>query len=150
MRTTIETFHAHHRELLAALDRHLGDVARDPGGADLPALRSLLTDELVPHARGEERHLYTAVEEILKVRGQSTATMSIDHEAIEGYVEAIAEAIDAADYDSLPRLLQRMDAILRLHFEKEERVYLPLMAESLSEEQQTQVLEALESEPVRD
>src|SRR5690348_13806394 len=60
--------------------------------ADPKALSRFLRDELLPHAVGEDRYLYPAVEPLLKAHGMATATMRMDHRAIEGYVRSIEEA----------------------------------------------------------
>ncbi|NIN68731.1 MAG: hypothetical protein GTO63_29300, partial [Anaerolineae bacterium] len=88
-------------------------------------------DDLLPHAIGEERHLYSAVEWLVKSYGQATATMRVDHEFIEGYIRQIAEAVQAlqgATEETRPEIESRLrhlalqlEAVLRVHLEKEER-----------------------------
>jgi hypothetical protein len=102
--------------LISAGDERSGDLRHDG---------PLLTHELLPHARGEERALYPAVEPLLKAHGRATATMSIDHEAIEGYVHRIEDAararMQAANDEraardaELVQLLLQLQAIFKLH-----------------------------------
>ncbi len=77
--------------------------------------------------------------------------MRVDHEFIEGYIRQIAEAVQAlqgATEETRPEIESRLrhlalqlEAVLRVHLEKEERVYLPLFEQHLSESEQQQVLD---------
>jgi iron-sulfur cluster repair protein YtfE (RIC family) len=84
-----------------------------------------LRTTLLPHAEWEEQVLYTAVGELLGGQ-KATATMSRDHVAISGMIEALAEA-DRADVTRLQELLYGLHALITVHFEKEEEIYLPLL-----------------------
>ena len=152
---------AHHRHLLEALDHHLtalsARASAGDGVAEAQALARFLAEELRPHARGEERALYPAVDPLVSRYARPTATMSIDHEHIDRYVSEIEQAARAAAAapleqraEALEGLLRRalqLAAIFRLHLEKEERVYLPLFEAHLSPEEQRRVLEAMHEEP---
>jgi len=151
MSQAIEVIRQHHRQILEAFQGHWQTLRRQPGPESLNALLHFLKTELLPHALGEERALYPAVEPLLKAWGQATATMVVDHEFIRRYVqavEALAERLRttsdaAALWDEVEAELLRLDAVLRLHLEKEERVYLPLMARHLSESVQRSILERM-------
>jgi hemerythrin-like domain-containing protein len=77
--------------------------------------------------------------------------MRVDHEFIERYIRQIGEAAQAlqgATEETRPeiesrlrRLALQLEAVLRVHLEKEERVYLPLFEQYLSESEQRQVLD---------
>lgn len=141
----------HHQELLNALTAQVAALVEGRPEADPQALATLLEDDLLPHAIGEERHLYSAVEWLVKTHGQATATMRVDHEFIEGYIRQIGEAVQAlqgATEETRPEIESRLrhlalqlEAVLRVHLEKEERVYLPLFEQYLSESEQQQVLD---------
>jgi len=143
----------HHRELANTLQEQVTALAEGRPEADPQVLAAFLKDELLPHAVGEERHLYTAVEPLVKAHGQATATMSVDHEFIEGYIGQIEGAVQAlqgaseatrpALEDRLQCLALQLEAVLQVHLEKEERVYLPLFEQHLSEEEQQQVLDGM-------
>ncbi len=143
----------HHRELLEALTAQVEALVEDQPTADPLALARFLKDELLPHAVGEEEHLYPTVEPLVKAHGRATATMSVDHELIARYIRRIGEAVEALqgtaaeEHPALQRCLQhlalQLEAVLRLHLEKEERVYLPLFEQHLSEEKQQQVLDGM-------
>lgn len=156
MATPLDAFRQHHRSLLERLDAAAEQLKSDPGGAVALELDRMLTVELLDHAHGEEAVLYAAVEPLLAVAGRATATMRIDHEYIERAVQQISQTIRslgcAPDKQEqlAGRLRQQLDAlrtILALHIEKEERVYLPLLEEHLSVEQQQMLLERVHSHP---
>ena len=147
-----DAIHDHHQQILAQLGDYVSALAPEGEAreGDPDALVEFLQGELMPHAAGEERHLYPAVDPLIRAHGRPSATMSVDHEFIAGYVRDIADAASglrqagAAERPALLRRLQRLviqlDAVLRLHLEKEERVYLPLFEEYLSDEDQQSVL----------
>ncbi len=146
-----EAFHEHHRQLLEYLEAYREGPTLSP--AELQGLRAFLLQDLLPHAQGEERALYPAVEPLIRQHGQATATMRVDHEFIEGYIRQIDGLIQriqgagpegrASAERELRRLLIELYALLRVHMAKEERVYLPLFERYLSPEEQQRVFEAM-------
>lgn len=153
MSQAAEAIRHHHRELMETLARHVKALVEGRPEVEPQGLARFLRDELLPHAAGEEKHLYPVVEPLIKAHGQATATMSIDHESIEDYIRQIGEAVTAVEgagpdqQPALQRQLQhlalQLEAVLRLHLEKEERVYLPLFEQHLSEEEQRRVLDGM-------
>lgn len=157
MSNACDAIRTHHRELVGALIAHVGEVTS--GDEEASALIEFLESDLLPHAASEERGLYPAIEELLRTHGSPTATMVIDHEFIRDYVRQIEETAGAmarAGHDRshlesrLRRLGVELEAVLRLHVEKEERVYLPLFEAHLSAEQQEAVLDAMHAAPLVD
>ncbi len=118
---------------------------------------TFLKTDLLPHAAGEERALYPHIDRLVAEHGKPTATMNVDHEYINAYVEEIAKTADAlkrgtaSERAQLARrlglLALRLDAIVELHTEKEERVYLPLIERYLSDAEQEKLLEELHAQP---
>lgn len=151
MSTVTDAIRAHHQELARTLTNHLHALEARKPDADSDALVTFLKTDLLPHAHGEERSLYPRVSDLIKAHGNPTATMSVDHEAIETYVEQIEAAADdlhagtaaqqAGARERLTRLTLQLDAVLRLHTEKEERVYLPLIERYLSSAEQKAMLD---------
>lgn len=149
-----DAFREHHHQLLEYLDAYREGSSLSP--AELQSLRTFLLKDLLPHARGEERALYPAVELLIRQHGEATATMRVDHEFIEGYIRQIDELIgqiqQAGPEDQanarrrLRQLLIELYALLRVHMAKEERVYLPLFERHLSPEAQQRVFEAMHEE----
>jgi hemerythrin-like domain-containing protein len=136
MTTVREAIHNHHQEISATLRQHVALIGAGSAGADPGALVAFLKHDLLPHAAGEERYLYPVVDPLVKAHGSATATMIVDHEFITGYVNQLEEteqalrSATAEAYPALQATLQRLclqlEALLLVHLEKEERVYIPL------------------------
>ncbi len=128
MRPT-EPFRKEHEELLAHID-HLGLAARELPGLD-PAERrevvgrvlGFLTGTLLPHARAEEEVLYPEWARLVGFE-DAAVPMVHDHEAIVARVERL-ERTDADDVDGLQELLFGLQALIAVHFRKEEDIQLP-------------------------
>ncbi len=140
----------HHQELLSEMESRVTALMGGEHDDDAQRLHGFLESELLPHATGEELHLYPAVEPLLAKEAKSTSTMSVDHEFIATYIDelgTIAKALkvaSGAEREALESrakgLAQAVLAILKLHLEKEERIYLPLFEKELSDEEQQAVL----------
>lgn len=154
---------AHHATLADTLDRYTASVESGLTDLDASALIGLLdgivaflSGELLPHAKGEERTLYPALDPVLRQHGRPTATMSVDHEYLGDYARQItemAQRMRSATGDEreqlepqLRRLLIQMQGLFRVHLAKEERVYLPLVEEVISAGDQQALLAALHEE----
>lgn len=154
---------AHHRALAETLDGYTADVEAGLVDRDTESLAALLagvtnflSGELLPHAQGEERTLYPALDPILREHGRPTATMSVDHEFIADYARQIAEtaqSLRAAPANEraelarrLGRQLTQLQAVFGVHLAKEERVYLPLVEQAISAGDQQTLLAALHEE----
>ena len=149
-----EAIRNHHRELEAKLGQHVQATVNGNGSAaSADAFIAYLKQELLPHAASEERELYPMVDELVRKHGRPTATMSVDHEAITDLAGRFAQAAAAlrdapaerraALGQSLRELAIRLDAVVRLHLSKEERVYLPLVEEHVTDDEQHRALERL-------
>lgn len=118
--------------------KDLGALAEEAPTLDEASLRTrlataleFLRDGLLPHAKEEERSVYPAVEKMLKAVGGATKTMSIDHRFIAETVDklkAISEgSLSKSDRQDARRLLFGLEALLEVHFTKENEAYLPLL-----------------------
>jgi uncharacterized protein (DUF2249 family)/DUF438 domain-containing protein len=143
----------HHSELAKTLKTQAQALDEGRADADPEALVEFLKKELMPHAKGEEKSLYPLMDDLVRQHGSPTATMSVDHEFIEDYVRQIEETSAAlasskngdrpALQKKLARLAVRLDALLAVHLEKEERVYLPLFEKYLSDPEQQRALDGM-------
>ena len=105
-----------------------GEVRDLPPGeraAQVGSVLEFLRGTLLPHAEWEEQVLYTAVGELLG-DARATAAMTRDHVAIGRMIEALGET-DTSDIARLQELLYGLHALITVHFEKEEEIYLPLL-----------------------
>jgi uncharacterized protein (DUF2249 family)/hemerythrin-like domain-containing protein len=153
MSTVRDTIHEHHVELAERLAAHVDALENGSPTADPDALVAFLKGDLLPHAHGEEEYLYPAVDPLVKQHGSATATMRVDHQFIAGYVaslEETARALGTASSAERPALLKRaarlalqLQALLQVHLEKEESVYLPLFERYLSSGEQQRILDGM-------
>lgn len=138
-----------HRHLVPHVDA-LGAAGDAVGRTDAAQLRALvdasyefLTEHLIPHAAAEDRALYPVVQRVMGAP-EATATMSRDHVEVGRLTErlgvlrerlAASARVDDDTADELRSLLYGLQALVRVHFAKEEEVYLPLLDERLTEAQ---------------
>ncbi len=154
MNTLTEAIRKHHLSLAKTLEAHARGVGGGEPQVERDAFVAFLKGDLLPHASGEERHLYAIVDTLVRKYGKPTATMMVDHEFIVDYVAKIEEisrqfaSVTSCEQRSqlfrrLRDLALRLDAIVELHLAKEERIYLPLIEEHVDEEQQGNMLRAI-------
>jgi hemerythrin-like domain-containing protein len=137
-----------HRELRPMIERirHVADaVGVVPPQAlheQVAEVRAFLAEELLPHAKGEEAALYPAVARILG-SPEATATMRHDHGEVAWLTEQLAAVLPELRAPSLPleveralrRILYGLYALVRVHVEEEEDIYLPLLDAQLTAEE---------------
>lgn len=136
-----------HAELSGHLDhlRSLADAVDETDEGDLRGRLArvvrFLRDGLLPHAAHEEETVYPVAEQLMRALGGATATMVLEHGLIATRVDEL-ERLAAGRYDAstraeLRRSLVALEAVLRGHFEKEERVYVPMLAHLTGDEAET-------------
>lgn len=131
--------HAHllpHIETLRTTADTVGHTSPDVLGTALAGLRRFLADHLIPHAEMEERLLYPAVGRVMGA-AESTATMSREHVEIGrlarelGALGETAGELDEERQAALRRVLYGLYTLVKVHFAKEEEIYLPLLEKRL-------------------
>lgn len=132
-----------HKALLPDIDDlrltedRLDEMAQDEVRRSLDRVYQFLTGQLIPHAAAEEEVLYPVVAKILG-SPQATATMSRDDIEVSrlieqlGWLRSQATGFDLKQMKNLRRVLYGLHALLKVHFAKEEEVYLPLLESHLS------------------
>lgn len=143
-----EPLRAEHRELLPHIDalRQAGDAV----GVQSPqqqqekvhASYTFLTEHLIPHAVAEDKVLYAEVDRLIGKSGNTgaTDTMRRDHTEVgtlTGQLGELAEqmhngSLSGTQQQELRRVLYSLHGIVKLHFAKEEEVYLPLLDRELT------------------
>jgi hypothetical protein len=149
-----ETFHSYHRELLARMQAALQDLddREDEDGAAFSVALSSLAEDFVRYVEANEASLYPAVAPLIRSEEEVMAPMKLDGRAIaddaaEGELTAL-ETLTSSEKGRRSRarrirlLAARSEAIIRLHFDKLERIYLPLLAE-LPAEQRRAIVEEM-------
>lgn len=153
MNTLTQPLRDEHKELIPHIERIL-EVAGSIPEATLEQIREGVKDvyeflayHLIPHAQAEDAALYLAVQKVLG-SPDATRTMSRDHIEVGRYVEELAELqveLSRSSFKSLQRVLYGLYALVKVHFAKEEEVYLPILEERLSPEQAREMFEAMEN-----
>ena len=147
MNTLTQPLRDEHKDLFPHVDRIL-EVAERVGEAPAPEIRrgveevyDFLAHHLKPHAEAEDAALYPVIQRLLG-SPDATKTMSRDHAEIGLYIEELAFLKDSlsdrqltpAQDTALRRILFGVYALVRLHFAKEEEVYLPILDQRLTPE----------------
>jgi iron-sulfur cluster repair protein YtfE (RIC family) len=144
MSASMAPLRAEHRDLLPHIDKLR--LAAEAVGTAPPGRVVALVDEcvvfltrhLIPHAMAEEAALYPVVQKVMGAP-QATATMSRDHEEVGRLAAELqdlrarlaAAGADASLAADLRRVLYGLYTLVKVHFAKEEEVYLPLLEERL-------------------
>jgi len=157
MATSIQPLRDEHKELLRHIEE-LRIVADEVGEVSPEALRQsvdkvyeFLTHYLMPHAYAEDQALYPLVGKVMGAV-EATATMSRDHVEVSQLIEELASLrarlagtiLRAAQAKALRRVLYGLYTLVKVHFAKEEEVYLPLLEARLSPEEAHRMFEAME------
>lgn len=146
-----------HRELLPEIEflREAGILVE--GASEHDVLRAVddahafLVHHLIPHAMAEDRVLYPIVERVMGAPG-ATATMSRDHVEVVRFTEELGSLKDKValfgvtenDLTALQRVLFGLYGIVKLHFDKEEEIYVPILEKGLSPSEAAEMFEAME------
>ena len=157
MNILTQPLHNEHKELFPSVDR-IRQVAERIGEAPIAEIRQgveevydFLAYHLKPHAEAEEAALYPVVQNVLG-SPDATRTMSRDHVEVGRYIEELAalkngltdQALTSAQATALRRVLFGVYALLKVHFAKEEEVYLPILDQRLTPESAQEMFEAME------
>jgi hemerythrin-like domain-containing protein len=139
-----------HIESLRAAADMVGEAPVEALRQHIDAAYEFLAHHLLPHAQAEERALYPVVARVIGAP-EATATMSRDHVEIARLTEELGaqrerltgSAISASEARALRRILYGLYSMVKLHFAKEEEVYLPLLDDQLTAGEATAMFEAM-------
>ena len=154
--TVTQPFRDEHKELIPHIEAlrvvadSLGDVPLEADRHGVDEAYSFLAHHLIPHAEAEERALYPVVEKLMGASG-ATATMSRDHVEVGRLTAELAAlrtqlAVGTADkmqVRALRHVLYGLYALIKVHFAKEEKIYLPLLDARLAPGAANEVFEAM-------
>lgn len=152
MNTLTQPLRDEHKELIPHIERILEvansipEASLEQIGEGVQEVYEFLAYHLVPHAQAEEAALYPTVQKAIG-SPEATRTMSRDHVEVGSYVEELAQfqkGISPGDFKSLQRVLYGVYALVKVHFAKEEEVYLPILEERLSLDEAREMFEAME------
>jgi iron-sulfur cluster repair protein YtfE (RIC family) len=113
---------------------------------------NFLTRQLIPHAQAEDKALYPMVEKAMGAP-QATATMSRDHVEVERLTQELGTlrvhktqlSVTFEQVMALRRVLYGLYTLIKLHFAKEEEIYLPLLDAKLTAEEAKAMFAAMEA-----
>jgi iron-sulfur cluster repair protein YtfE (RIC family) len=146
-----------HRELLPQIERLriVGDLVGDASPTILQhaidEVYAFLTMHLIPHAHAEDVALYPIVGKIMGA-AQATATMSRDHVEVGRLTDELgairlelgAGRRDGLQDKALRQLLYGLYALIKVHFAKEEEIYLPMLEARLTSDEARELFTAME------
>jgi iron-sulfur cluster repair protein YtfE (RIC family) len=153
MKTLTQPLRDEHKELVPHIERilevanSLPEASLEQIGDGVGEVYEFLAYHLIPHAQAEDAALYPAVQKVLG-SPDATKTMSRDHVEVGRYIEELAELqrdISPRNFKSLQRVLYGLYALVKVHFAKEEEVYLPILEERLSLEEVNEMFETMEA-----
>lgn len=158
MNTLTQPLRDEHKELFPHVDR-IRQVAELIGDAPIAEIRrgveevyDFLANHLKPHAEAEDAALYPVVQKVLGSL-DATKTMSRDHVEVGIYINELAslrnglasEVLTTVQIKSLQRVLYGVYGLVKVHFAKEEEVYLPLLDQRLTPEAAQEMFERMEA-----
>lgn len=152
MKTLTQPLRDEHKELIPHIERIL-DVAESIPDAPIETIRDGVKDvyeflayHLIPHAQAEDAALYPTVQRALG-SPDATRTMSRDHVEVGRYIDELAllkDAVSPQNFKALQRVLYGVYALVKVHFAKEEEVYLPILESWLTPEVAAEMFEKME------
>ena len=157
MKTLTQPLRDEHKELFPHVERirQVAELIGETPAADIrdgvEEVYDFLAYHLKPHAEAEEAALYPVVQQVLG-SPDATKTMSRDHVEVGRYIEELAALKDGLtsktltpeQATSLRRVLFGVYGLVKVHFAKEEEVYLPILDQRLSPEAGQEMFEAME------
>ncbi len=140
-----------HVETLRAAADAVGAASPDALLKSVDKAYEFLTHHLIPHAHAEDKALYPVVAKAMGA-ARATATMSRDHVEVSRLTEAVGRmsarlakgALSASEANDLRLMLYGLYVLVRVHFAKEEEIYLPLLDERLTPVEARQMFAAME------
>jgi iron-sulfur cluster repair protein YtfE (RIC family) len=147
MERVTQPLHEEHETLLPRVEalRTIADVVGEVEGAtlrrDVSDAFVFLSGVLMPHAAAEEQVLYPEVQRLMGA-SEATRTMSRDHQEVDRLRQELGtlraslagDSLTQAQARDLRRVLYGLYTLLRVHFAKEDEVYLPLLDAQLSQD----------------
>ncbi len=141
-----------HIETLKSAGNAVGGTLTQSGRTLIDESYAFLTKHLLPHAHAEEAALYPVVQKVMGAP-EGTATMSRDHVEVDRLTQELAQArsrlsgneITPEQANELRRLLYGLYTLVKVHFAKEEEVYLPLLDARLTAEEAKAMFAAMET-----
>jgi hemerythrin-like domain-containing protein len=141
-----------HIEALRTTADSIGEAPVEAVRHNVDAAHEFLTHHLLPHAEAEEKALYPTVAKLIG-GAQATATMSRDHVEVGRLTDELGRLrprmsggeLDRDTERALRAVLYGLATLVKVHFDKEEEVYLPILDRGLTEAEARAMFEAMEA-----
>ncbi len=147
-----------HKELLPSIEQirtvgdSVGEVSAEILKQNVEKVYEFLTRHLIPHAQAEDAALYPVVGKVMGAP-EATATMRRDHVEVGALTDELGQlraqlidgSLNANQTKALRRVLYGLYALVKVHFAKEEEVYLPLLEARLTRDEAQEMFEAMEA-----
>ena len=129
-----QSFRAEHVEVKAGL-AHVADLTGALGKQRNPRPRAaqvlaFFEEHIAPHAAEEEAGFYPLVDSV--AGPPATATMRHEHRVVGRWIHLLQAHLAAGDWPAFERRADNLIGLLSAHFEEEEEVLLPYVADSPS------------------
>jgi len=161
MTTVTQPLREEHKELLPHIEslKAAGDAVSEFDSTDLRSAvneaYAFLVHHLIPHARAEDKALYPVVQKVMGA-AEATGTMSRDHVEVNRLTAELGElrtqlgagSLTLVQANDLRRVLYGLYTLVKVHFAKEEEVYLPLLDARLTVGEAHAMFEAMEAAAV--
>ena len=158
MTTVTQPLREEHKELLPHIESFrtaadaIGSAPTDMVRRQIDEVYAFLLHHLLPHAQDEEQALYPVVGKVMGAP-EATGTKSRDHIEVGRLTEELgslrmqlAEGTTAESRaQELRRVLYGLYALVKVHFAKEEEVYLPILDARLSPDEAHAMFAAMEA-----
>lgn len=158
MNTLTQPLREEHKDLYPHVDQIriaaelIGNASTDEVHRAVDAAYDFLAFHLKPHAEAEDATLYPVVQEALG-SPEATKTMSRDHVEVGRFIielallqsELTGNPLTAIQASSLRRVLFGVYALVKVHFAKEEEIYLPILDRFLTPESAGKMFERVEA-----
>ena len=157
MTTLTQPLRDEHKELYPEIEslrlaaEAINETLSDAGHERIDEAYAFLAYHLLPHAQAEEKALYPAVQKVMGTPS-GTATMSRDHvedDRLTAELAALRAQIKGTTLsmelvNAFRRVLYGLYTLVKVHFAKEEEVYLPLLDSRLKPEEALAMFQAME------
>lgn len=112
----------------------IGTVSDEELMAGLEQSYDFLADHLTPHAKSEEKVLYSLVAKYSHTNA-GTEIMTRDHQEVAKQTAHLKELMKGdLDHNALRDVLYTLHSLISLHFDKEEKFILPVLENHLTKD----------------
>jgi iron-sulfur cluster repair protein YtfE (RIC family) len=146
-----------HQELLPHIEAirtaadAIGETPLSELRPQIDAVYDFLAYHLLPHAQAEEAALYPVVGKVMGAP-EATGTMSRDHVEVDRLIDDLGRirssvsgsTLTASQIKDLRRVLYGLYTLVKVHFAKEEEVYLPILDARLTPDEARSLFEVME------